>query len=116
MTLAAPGLAEYEGRSAVIDIGSNSVRMVAYDRDSRSLEPIFNEKAMSGLGQDIFSTGKLHPEGKVSALKILRRFRAIADSMGIGHLRAVATAAVREASDGPEFVKKRLRRLASKSM
>ena len=105
MTLAAPGLADYEGRSAVIDIGSNSVRMVAYDRGSRSLEPIFNEKAMSGLGQDIFSTGKLHPEGKVSALKILLRFRAIADSMGIGHLRAVATAAVREASDGPEFVR-----------
>lgn len=105
MTLAAPGLAEYEGRSAVIDIGSNSVRMVAYDRDSRSLEPIFNEKAMSGLGQDIFSTGRLHPEGKVSALKILRRFRAIANSMGISHLRAVATAAVREASDGPEFVR-----------
>ena len=105
MTLAAPGLAQYEGRSAVIDVGSNSVRMVAYDRDSRSLEPIFNEKAMSGLGQDIFSTGKLHPEGKISALKILRRFRAIADSMGIGQLRAVATAAVREATDGPDFVK-----------
>lgn len=105
MTLAAKGLAEYEGRSAVIDIGSNSVRMVAYDRDSRSLEPIFNEKAMSGLGQDIFSTGQLHPEGKASALRILRRFRAIADSMNIGKLQAVATAAVREASDGPAFVR-----------
>ena len=105
MTLAAKGLVEYEGRSAVIDIGSNSVRMVVYDRDSRSLEPIFNEKAMSGLGQDIFSTGQLHPEGKASALRILRRFRAIADSMNIGKLQAVATAAVREASDGPAFVR-----------
>jgi exopolyphosphatase/guanosine-5'-triphosphate,3'-diphosphate pyrophosphatase len=105
MTLAAPGLAEYEGRSAVIDIGSNSVRMVAYDRDSRSLEPIFNEKAMSGLGRDLFSTGALNPEGKTSALKILRRFRAIAESMEIGTLRAVATAAAREASDGDAFIR-----------
>lgn len=105
MTLTPAGANIYTSRTAVIDIGSNSVRMVAYDGDSRSLEPIFNEKAMSGLGRDIFSTGRLHSEGKASALRILRRFRAIADSMEIDAMRAVATAAVREAKDGPAFVK-----------
>lgn len=105
MTLSPASAGFYVGRAAVIDIGSNTVRMVAYDRDSRTLEPIFNEKAMSGLGRDIFSTGQLHSEGKASALRILRRFRAIADSMEIDAMRAVATAAVREAKDGPAFVK-----------
>lgn len=105
MTLFPAGLSACEARSAVVDIGSNSVRMVAFDSESRCLEPIFNEKAMSGLGRDILSTGMLHTEGKQSALRILRRFRAIADSMGIEAMSAVATAAAREATDGGEFIR-----------
>ncbi len=91
-------------RSAVVDIGSNSVRMVAYDRDDRSLEPIFNEKAMSGLGRHLLATGKLDPEGKASALAMLARFRLVAAHMGVGRIRAVATAAARYAADGPAFI------------
>jgi exopolyphosphatase/guanosine-5'-triphosphate,3'-diphosphate pyrophosphatase len=91
-------------RSAVVDIGSNSVRMVAFDSDDRSLEPIFNERAMSGLGRDLLTTGKLHPGGCVSALAVLARFRLIASTMGIERVCAVATAAAREASDGGTFI------------
>lgn len=92
------------GRTAVVDIGSNSVRMVVFDRDDRSLEPVFNEKAMSGLGRDLIATGRLDAEGKASALAILARFRRIAADLDVDDLRAVATAAARAAKDGPEFV------------
>lgn len=92
-------------RSAVVDIGSNSVRMVVFAGDDRSLEPIFNEKAMSGLGRDLLSTGRLHPAGRVSALAILARFREIAAYMRVGRISAVATAAARAAIDGPEFIR-----------
>ena len=78
--------------------------MVAFDSDDRSLEPIFNEKAMSGLGRDLLTTGKLHPGGCVSALAVLARFRLIASTMGIDRICAVATAAAREASDGGAFI------------
>ncbi|WP_290495363.1 Ppx/GppA family phosphatase [Hyphomonas sp. UBA4494] len=92
-------------RSAVVDIGSNSVRMVAFDRHDRSLAPVFNEKAMSGLGRNLLATSRLDPAGWASALAILARFRMVAASMGVDRIRAVATAAVRDAFDGEEFVR-----------
>ncbi|MEQ9123256.1 MAG: hypothetical protein RIM80_11905, partial [Alphaproteobacteria bacterium] len=58
-------------RSAVVDIGSNTVRMVVYDDTDRSLEPVFNEKAMSGLGRGLLETGRLNPAGRASALAVL---------------------------------------------
>ncbi len=88
---------------AVIDIGSNSCRMVIYERAGGALLPYFNEKAMAGLGRGLPKTGLLSPEGKQNALDTFRRFRAILDGLDIEDIQAVATAAVREASDGPEF-------------
>lgn len=92
-------------RSAVIDIGSNSVRLVIYDVMGASALPTFNEKVMAGLGAGLLQTGKLSPEGYQSALNALARYRAILDALSVKNVSAVATAAVREAEDGPDFVR-----------
>jgi exopolyphosphatase/guanosine-5'-triphosphate,3'-diphosphate pyrophosphatase len=90
-------------RVGVIDVGSNSVRLVVFDGAIRSPSYFYNEKVMAGLGLDLAKTGKLHPEGKERALRALRRFHEIAERMNLDSLAAVATEAVRAASDGPEF-------------
>ncbi|MGR3485696.1 MAG: Ppx/GppA family phosphatase [Paracoccaceae bacterium] len=90
-------------RVGVVDVGSNSVRLVVFDGAARSPAYFYNEKVMAGLGRGFAETGRLHPEGRARALSALRRFAALADGMGISPLTAVATAAVREAEDGPEF-------------
>lgn len=88
---------------AVIDIGSNSCRMVIYERSGGALISYFNEKTMAGLGRDLSETGRLSPSGRELALKTFQRFRAITSSLKVRKIRAVATAAVREAVDGEEF-------------
>ena len=96
-------------RVGVVDVGSNSVRMVVFDGAARSPAYFFNEKVMAGLGADMAVTGKLSIEGKVRAMSALKRFQHLADAMGIAPLTAVATAALREAEDGPEFREEVLR-------
>ncbi|MFV2051959.1 Ppx/GppA family phosphatase [Aliiroseovarius sp. YM-037] len=90
-------------RVGVVDIGSNSVRLVVFDGAARSPAYFFNEKIMCALGAGLSDTGHLNPEGRVRALSAIRRFQALADGMGLAPLTAVATAAVREASDGRDF-------------
>ena len=90
-------------RVGVVDVGSNSVRMVVFDGAARSPAYFFNEKIMCALGAGMSETGRLNPEGRVRALNALKRFRILAESMETGPLTIVATAAVREATDGPEF-------------
>jgi len=90
-------------RVGVVDVGSNSVRMVVFDGAARSPAYFYNEKLMAGLGQGLAETGRLNPRGKARALIALKRFALLADGMGISPLTCVATAAVREAADGPEF-------------
>ncbi len=89
----------------VIDIGSNSVRLVVYEGAVRSPTPIFNEKVLCGLGRSVATTGRLGKEGVERALAALTRFRAIARVLGVKNVRAIATAAVRDAADGPEFIR-----------
>jgi exopolyphosphatase / guanosine-5'-triphosphate,3'-diphosphate pyrophosphatase len=89
---------------AVVDIGSNSVRLVVYDGLRRSPTPVFNEKILCGLGKGIAITGKLDATAMVRATAALKRFRALAKQIGCHEVYAVATAAAREASNGPEFV------------
>jgi exopolyphosphatase / guanosine-5'-triphosphate,3'-diphosphate pyrophosphatase len=89
---------------AVIDVGSNSVRLVVFDETKRVPIPVFNEKVSCGLGRGLDSTGQLHPEGVAMALQSMRRFAALTAAMGVVNVVAVATAAVREATDGPEFI------------
>lgn len=90
-------------RVGVIDIGSNSVRLVVFDGASRSPAYFFNEKILCGLGAGFAETGRLNPEGRDRALTALRRFAALAQGMNVSPLVSVATAAVRDAEDGPEF-------------
>ncbi|HYI27186.1 MAG TPA: exopolyphosphatase [Bradyrhizobium sp.] len=91
---------------AVIDIGSNSVRLVVYEKMARSLITIFNEKALCGLGREVQTTGLLAPDAVAKALTALRRFRALCRVMKVGRVHAIATAACRDASNGPDFIAK----------
>jgi len=101
---AKPG--EAHGRVAVVDIGSNSVRLVVYDAPTRLPIPMYNEKAQCALGRGLGASGKLSPEGVECALSSIRRFSGLAKAMEVEELILVATAAVREAFDGPDFVKR----------
>lgn len=89
---------------AVIDIGSNSVRLVVYQSMARSLVTLFNEKTLCGLGREVQSTGLLAADAVDKALTSLRRFRALIKVMKVGRVHAIATAACRDASNGPEFI------------
>ncbi|PPR24665.1 MAG: Guanosine-5'-triphosphate,3'-diphosphate pyrophosphatase [Alphaproteobacteria bacterium MarineAlpha10_Bin1] len=89
---------------AIIDIGSNSVRLVVYDGAKRAPIPVFNEKVLCGLGRGLDSTGRLNPEGAKLALESLHRFAALTQAMGVSDIDAFATAAVREATDASDFV------------
>lgn len=93
-------------RAGIIDIGSNSVRLVIYDVLGASILQTFNEKVMAGLGEGLVQRGTLSPTGRESALNALSRYRAILKALHLRNYTAVATAAVREASDGADFVKK----------
>ncbi|SFQ52942.1 exopolyphosphatase / guanosine-5'-triphosphate,3'-diphosphate pyrophosphatase [Roseivivax halotolerans] len=89
-------------RVGVVDIGSNSVRLVVFDGAARSPAYFYNEKIMCALGAGLSESGRLNPEGRKRALSALRRFQLLARGMGT-ELTAVATAAVRSATDGPDF-------------
>jgi exopolyphosphatase/guanosine-5'-triphosphate,3'-diphosphate pyrophosphatase len=91
---------------AVVDIGSNSVRLVVYEGLSRSLTPIFNEKVLAGLGREVKSTGVLAADAVAEALSALKRFRALCGVMRVKTVHAIATAAVREAKDGAAFIRR----------
>ncbi len=90
-------------RVGVVDIGSNSVRLVVFDGAARSPAYFFNEKIMCALGAGLADTGQLNPQGRSRALGAIRRFQLLARGMNTGVLTAIATAAVREAADGPGF-------------
>ncbi len=91
-------------KSAVIDIGSNSVRLVIYEGPRRSPFPICNEKSLCGLGRDMADDGTLNPAAVEMALSTLARFRRLLSEHGDPPVQTIATAAVREAKDGAAFV------------
>lgn len=90
-------------RLGIIDVGSNSVRLVVFDGAARSPAYFFNEKVLCGLGISLAKTGRLDSEGRQRALRAIHRFALLAEGMKLSSLTAVATAAVREADDGLEF-------------
>jgi exopolyphosphatase/guanosine-5'-triphosphate,3'-diphosphate pyrophosphatase len=93
-----------ERRPAVIDVGSNSVRLVVYEGLVRAPLSIFNEKVLAGLGRGLRESRQLNPDGRKRAVAAIERFVAIAGALGAGVPEIFATAAVREAKDGAEFV------------
>lgn len=92
------------GPVAIVDIGSNSIRLVVYRGLTRWPVPIFNEKVVCGLGLGLAASGRLNPEGVREALTALARFSHLARAMEVELFDVVATAAVRDALDGAEFV------------
>lgn len=99
-------------RRAVIDIGSNSVRLVIYDGPARAPFVLFNEKVSAGLGADLSATGLIGAAAMERGLDALARFALLADEMEVRDTRCIATAAVREASNGHEFLKQARARTA----
>jgi exopolyphosphatase / guanosine-5'-triphosphate,3'-diphosphate pyrophosphatase len=92
------------GLHAIIDIGSNSVRLVVYQGLTRVPAALFNEKVMAGLGRGLAQNGKLSKGSIETTVAALVRFAALARAMQVASLRTVATAAVREASNAEAFL------------
>lgn len=88
---------------AILDIGSNSVRMVVYHAAHRVPLPLYNEKHMCGLGAQLQETGALDVEGKEEARHAIARFKLMLERQRIQTVHILATAAIRDASDGETF-------------
>ncbi|WP_294395234.1 Ppx/GppA family phosphatase [uncultured Sphingomonas sp.] len=91
---------------AIIDIGSNSIRLVIYEGAGRIPSILFNEKVMAGLGKGLGKTGMLDPGAVDRTVTALARFKRLAEDMGVARLNTVATAAVRDAANGPDFLQR----------
>ena len=91
-------------RCGVVDLGSNSVRLVVYEGHTRNPMPIFNEKAVLRLGRGLQTSGRLNEEGVDQALTVMHRYHAVARAMAAEPFEVLATAAVRDADNGPAFV------------
>lgn len=94
------------GPVAIVDIGSNSVRLVIYENLSRTPAVVHNEKAICAIGRNMVTTGELHHDGITLALEALGRFRMLAEAHRVEIREAVATAAARDAGNGQEFVRR----------
>lgn len=94
------------GPVAILDIGSNSVRLVIYESQSRAPATVHNEKAICSIGRDMVTTGRLHAEGMKMALEVLARFKLLADGLQVTIREAAATAAARDAENGHDFIRK----------
>src|ERR1700751_149634 len=101
----AQGRLQHGPPAAVIDIGSNSVRLVVYEGLTRSPTELFNEKALCGLGREVQSTGLLAADAVEHALATLKRYRALCERMGVRETLAIATAACRDAKNGRAFIR-----------
>lgn len=101
---AAQGRLDHGPPIAVIDIGSNSVRLVIYEGLTRSPTPIFNEKVLAGLGREVQSSGLLADDAIEAALLAIKRFRALCDTLRVRRVWAIATAACRDARNGRDFI------------
>lgn len=93
----------HASRAGIVDLGSNSVRLVVFEGWGRNPLAIFNEKAVLGLGRGLQNTGRLNEEAVPQALLVMERYYAVARSMGAAPLEVLATAAVRDAENGPAF-------------
>jgi exopolyphosphatase/guanosine-5'-triphosphate,3'-diphosphate pyrophosphatase len=91
-------------RCGVVDLGSNSVRLVVFEGHGRNPIGIFNEKAVLRLGRGLSATGRLNEDGMAQAFTVLHRYHAVARAMGAEPFEVLATAAVRDAQNGPDFV------------
>ena len=101
---ACTGLALCPDAPLVFWILAPTVRLVGYSGSARTPLPIYNERAFCRLGEAVSASGRIEGEPYELAIQTFRRFRAIAERLGIGNLAAFATAAVRDAENSAEFV------------
>lgn len=99
-----PGARSRDERRAVIDIGSNTVRLVIYGGPPRAPEVLWNEKVSARLGRDLEKTGAMPEAGMDEALAALARYALIVRDHGIATVETVATAAPRDAANGAAFI------------
>jgi exopolyphosphatase/guanosine-5'-triphosphate,3'-diphosphate pyrophosphatase len=92
-------------RTAIVDIGSNSIRLVVYQGPARVPAILFNEKVMAGLGKELATTGAIADDSMALAVRGLERFRHLCDDMAVDNIKSFATAAVRDASNGKDLLK-----------
>ncbi|NIX77223.1 exopolyphosphatase [Microvirga terricola] len=100
----APGRLKIGRPVAIIDIGSNSVRLVVYEGLARAVTPMYNEKVLCGLGRQVATTGRLDHDAVDRALRALARFKVLCETMHVSDIYVLATAAARDASNGPAFL------------
>ena len=93
-----------KSKIAIIDIGSNSVRLVIYPDSGKYPYPLFNERINCRLGEKIHKTNNLSVNSISRTLKALQRFSIIIENMEVKHVIPVATAAVRNAKNNKEFI------------
>ena len=91
-------------RRAVIDIGSNTVRLVIYGGPPRAPAVLWNEKVSARLGRDLEKSGEMPEAAMAEAITALARYAVILRDLGIAQVEAVATAAPRDATNGAEFL------------
>ncbi|MFM5931096.1 MAG: Ppx/GppA family phosphatase [Novosphingobium sp.] len=96
--------ASANARRAIIDVGSNSIRLVIYEGPARTPFVVHNEKVQARLGRSLSATGRIDEDAFAKGLAGCRRFKALVDAAGISDVRTVATAAAREAENGPQFL------------
>ncbi len=101
---AAASKADFEPHRAIIDIGSNTVRLVIYAGPARAPAVILNEKVSAKLGSGVAETGHLPKNGVQTAMSAMRRYKCLLESSGLSEVEVVATAAVRDAEDGQQFL------------
>src|ERR1700739_1290714 len=99
---------------AVVDIGSNSVRLVVYEALTRSPTELFNEKALCGLGREVQSTGLLAADAVDQALATIQRYHALCQTIGVKKVLGIATAACRDAKNGRAFIEMAERTIKAK--
>ena len=92
-------------RTAIVDIGSNSIRLVVYQGPARVPAVLFNEKVMAGLGRELSTTGRIAEDAMQLAIRGLKRFHRLCTDMEVDSILAFATAAVRDASNGKDLLK-----------
>ena len=103
-TAAPPPRPSHARAAAVVDIGSNSIRLVIFDRMENALVPLYNERVFCALGRGLADGALLDAEAMREATETVTRFARLAGSLGVGDTELIATAAVRDARNGGRLV------------